>query len=98
MHTAEEGFLVVFEFEDDNRPLIIEDDGGVCHAHVRGPIGNVVSSVWLYNRLRAPGEAGSESLAQGVAPLNPRTHALDWGEKPFPSSKSEVRASICKLT
>jgi Domain of unknown function (DUF4375) len=97
MDTPEQGFLVVLEFEDDDRPLIIEDDGRVCHAHVRGPTGNVVSAVWLYNRLRAPDEAGSESLAR-TAPLNPRTHALDWGDKPFPSSEAEFSASICKST
>ena len=98
MATPEQGFLVVLEFEDDDRPLIIEDDGRVCHAHVRGPTGNVVSAVWLYNRLRAPDEAGSETSAQNADPLNARTHALDWGEKPFPSSEAEFRASICKST
>jgi uncharacterized protein DUF4375 len=98
MATPERGFLVVLEFEDDDRPLIIEDDGRVCHAHVRGPAGRVVNAVWLYNRLEAPDEAGSETPAQNAAPLNPRTHALDWGEKPFPSSEAEFRASICKST
>jgi hypothetical protein len=98
MDVREQGFLVVLDFEGDDRPLIIEDDGRVCHAHVRGPTGNVVSAVWLYNRSRAPDEAGSESRAQDAAPLNPRTHALDWGETPFPSSAAEFRASICKST
>ena len=98
MNSPEQRFLVVLEFEDDDRPLIIEDDGRVCHAHVRGPSGNVISAVWLYNRLRTAGEAGSESVAQDAAPLNPRTHGLDWGEEPFPSSEAEFRTSICKRT
>lgn len=97
MDIPKRGFLVVFEFEDDDRPLIIEDDGRVCHAHVRGPTGNVVSAVWLYNRLDASDGAESESPAQDAALLNPRTHALDWDEKPFPSS-DEFRASIRKAT
>ena len=33
MDTPEQRFLVVLEFENDDRPLIIEDDGRVCHAH-----------------------------------------------------------------
>jgi Domain of unknown function (DUF4375) len=94
MDSPEQRFLVVFEFEDDDRPLIIEDDGRVCHAHVRAPSGNVISAVWLYNRLRTAGEAASAE--QDAAPLNPPTHGLDWGEKPFPSSAAEFRASICK--
>jgi hypothetical protein len=62
MDIPEQSLLVVFEFEDDVRPLIIEDDGRVCHAHVRGPTGNVVSAVWLYNRLGGPYKAGSRAL------------------------------------
>jgi hypothetical protein len=75
------GFLVVFDFGNDDRPLIIEDDGSVCHAYVRGPTGDVVTAVWLYNRTSGDLE-----------------EALDWGEKPFPSSEAEFRASICKST
>jgi hypothetical protein len=56
MSAAEDGFLIAFEFDDDDRPLIVEDDGRVCYAYVRGPWGNVVSDVWLYNRLAVPRE------------------------------------------
>src|SRR5262245_30358021 len=57
MLAAEGGFLIAFAFDDDDRPLIVEDDGPVCYAYVRGPWGKVVSDVWLYNRIAAPSEA-----------------------------------------
>jgi len=84
--SAEQGFLIVYEFEDDDRPLIIEDDGRACFAYVKGPTGNIVTEVWLYNRITA------------ATPANPRTHALEWGEKSFPSSSADFRVSISKST
>jgi len=86
MDGAEQGFLIVYEFEDDDRPLIIEDAGHVCFAHVRGPTGKIVTEVWLYNRITA------------ATPANPCTHALEWGEKPLPSSNADLRVSISKST
>jgi hypothetical protein len=57
MSAAEDGFLLAFEFDDDDRPLIVEDDGRVCYAYVRGPWDRVVSDVWLYNRTAVSSEA-----------------------------------------
>jgi hypothetical protein len=37
MSAAKDGFLIAFEFDDDDRPLLVEDDGRVCYAYVRGP-------------------------------------------------------------
>ena len=47
MDGAEQGFLIVYEFEDDDRPLIIEDDGQawfssvVTHSMLRSPSGRL---------------------------------------------------------
>jgi hypothetical protein len=98
MNGGEQGFLIVYEFDDDDRPLIIEDDGRVCYAHVRGPLGQVVSSVWLYNRVPAPEDAEPDSLAREAAPANPQRYTLDWGDRIPPQSATDFRASIFKAT
>jgi hypothetical protein len=97
MDGAEQGFLIVYEFEDDDRPLIIEDDGHACFAYVRGPTGKIVTEVWLYNRITALRE-GKPPAGSATPSANPRTHASEWGEKPFPSSSADFRVSISKST
>jgi hypothetical protein len=54
MDGAEQGFLIVYEFEDDDRPLIIEDDGQACFAHVRGPTGKIVTGSGCTTGLQLP--------------------------------------------
>ena len=98
MGSVQQDFLIAYEFDDDDRPLIIEDDGSACHAHVRGPTGNVVSEVWLYNRVAVSEKSGAQSLAKDAAPTNPGTHTFDWGESPLPSSAADFRVSISKVT
>ena len=98
MDAAKQGFLIVYEFEDDDRPLIVEDDGRVCYAHVRGPTGNVVCHAWLYNRLAPPNDADPSSLAWHAAPLNPYTYAHAWTDGPLPASAADLRASLIRAT
>jgi hypothetical protein len=96
MDAAERGFLIVYEFEDDDRPLIIVDDGRVCYAHVRGPLGVSVCEAWLYNRVAAPDDADPRNLSWQAAPVNPQTYVHDWGDPPLPSSAADFRASLFK--
>jgi hypothetical protein len=98
MKAGERGFLIVYEFEDDDRLLIIQDDGRVCYAHVRGALGQTVSGVWLYNRVPAPEVGEPESLAREAAPANPRRYALDWSDSGLPQSAADFRASIFRVT
>jgi hypothetical protein len=92
------GFLVAFDFMDDDRPLIVEDDGRVCYAHVWGPTGNVVCHAWLYNRLPAPDDTHLSGLVWHAAPLNPHTHAHASTHGPLPASAADFRASLFAAT
>lgn len=98
MDAGDESFLIAFEFEDDDRALIVEDNGRACYTQVRGPLGNVVCWAWLYNRVAAPEDADPRRLAAEAAPANPRKHAHDWGERPFPSPNADFRASLFKAS
>ena len=99
MDAAKQGFLIVYEFEDDDRPLIVEDDGRVCYAHVRGPTGNVVCHAWLYNRLAPPNDADPNSLAWHAAPLQ-SVHVRSRLDRngPLPASAADLRASLIRAT
>ena len=93
MGAAERGFVITYEFDDDDeRLLVIEDDGRVCHARMTRRNRKIVSQVWLYNRVSPEEQTGSESSSAPDLPLNPRTHAFDWGNEPFPSSDADFRA------
>jgi Transposase IS116/IS110/IS902 family len=86
MSADKDGFLIAFEFDDDDRPLIVEDDGRVCCAYVRGPWGNVVCDVWLYNRIAAPREHEWGHPAMSVC-----LHFVRPAEKPDGDPDSENR-------
>src|SRR5262245_9183180 len=88
MSAARDGFLIAFEFDDDDRPLIVEDDGRVCYAYVRGPWGNIVSDVWLYNRFAAPREHEWGNPAMSVCLKCP---LVRLAEKPDGDPDSEHR-------
>jgi hypothetical protein len=98
MDAARQGFLTVYEFEDDDRPLVVEDDGRVCYAHIRGPTGNTICHAWLYNRLAAPEDADPSGLLWHAAPLNPRTYTHTWTSGSLPASAADFRASLTKAT
>lgn len=92
MRAAGQGFRITYEFDDDKRLVLIEDNGRACHARVTWRNGKIVSTAWLYNRIALEELTGAENDGAPHLPMNPGTHAFDWGNEPLPSSDADFRA------
>ena len=85
--------LIEFRDEQTGCALVIDDDGRVAYAYLRGADGAIVADVWLYNRCPAPAEpewnarpAGPMANPQGfvrtdlqiMLPESEADFAIDW--------------------
>jgi hypothetical protein len=80
--------LLEFRHAPTGLAVVLDDDGRVAYAYLRGPEGEILGDVWLYNRGPAPEVADWSDPSQAPFP-NPKTHARPL-DRPLPRSPDDL--------